>query len=275
MTLWPPRPGGRRILLRASVLVLGLALAGCPRPPVAPPVTRREPPAPAPAPEPVRVGDAPPAHEEPDVVGVVHVVQRGETLYRISRTYGVSVDDLLEVNGLEDARSIPIGFEVFVPGAARELPVSPAPAGEREPDAVSTLPRPTGARPGRLAWPLRGPDNQRAGVIYSKYGARQGQPHDGIDLSAPEGTTIVAAADGVVIFAGERSGYGSIVILRHAGQLLTLYAHASTLLVKEGDRVAEGTPVARVGRSGRTTGPHLHFEVRDGIKPRDPLPYLR
>jgi murein DD-endopeptidase MepM/ murein hydrolase activator NlpD len=79
----------------------------------------------------------------------------------------------------------------------------------------------------------------------------------------------------VVIYAGERSGYGSIVILRHAGKLLTLYAHASELLVKEGDTVAGGTPVARVGRSGRTTGPHLHFEVRDGTKPRDPLPYLR
>jgi murein DD-endopeptidase MepM/ murein hydrolase activator NlpD len=261
----------KRCSLRASALVL-LAIAACPRPPVAPPVTRREPPPAISRPE----GGAP-AHEEPNVVGVVHVVQRGETLYRISRTYGVSVDDLLEVNGLEDARSIPIGFEVFVPGATRELMVGLAPAGsaEREPEVVATLPRPTGERPGRLAWPLRGPDNGRAGVIYSKFGAREGQPHDGIDLSAPEGTTIVAAAAGVVIFAGERSGYGSIVILRHAGQLLTLYAHASTLLVKEGDQVAEGTPVARVGRSGRTTGPHLHFEVREGIKPRDPLPYLR
>jgi murein DD-endopeptidase MepM/ murein hydrolase activator NlpD len=188
------------------------------------------------------------------------------------------VDDLLEVNGLADARSIPIGFEVFVPGATRELPIDAAPSGsvEREPDVVATLPQPVGPRVGRLAWPLRGPGgNERAGVIYSKFGQRNGQPHDGIDLSAPEGTTIVAAAAGVVIFAGERSGYGSIVILRHSGELLTLYAHASELLVKEGDRVAEGTPVARVGRSGRTTGPHLHFEVREGIKPRDPLPFLR
>ena len=271
MTQRPPIRGGRRIPLRSSALLL-LVLAGCPRPPVAPPVTRREPPA-------VQRDRDPAAaqHEEPHVVGVVHVVRRGETLYRISRAYGVSVDDLLEVNGLADARSIPIGFEVFVPGATREVPVGPAPPGSQpEPQAVAKLPQPTGERPGKLAWPLRAAaDGSRAGVIYSKFGQRDGQPHDGIDISAPEGTTIVAAAAGVVIFAGERSGYGSIVILRHAGQLLTLYAHASELLVKEGDRVAQGTPVARVGRSGRTTGPHLHFEVREGIKPRDPLQYLR
>jgi murein DD-endopeptidase MepM/ murein hydrolase activator NlpD len=210
---------------------------------------------------------------------VVHVVRRGETLYRISRAYGISVEDLLEVNGLEDARSVPAGFELFVPGATREQQVGSAPSGsgpEAEPNAAATLPRPSGDRPGKLAWPLRDRNGSgRAGVIYSKYGQRDGQPHDGVDISAPEGTTIVAAAEGVVIFAGERSGYGSIVILRHSGQLLTVYAHASELLVKEGDRVAEGTPVARVGRSGRTTGPHLHFEVREGVKPRDPLPYLR
>jgi murein DD-endopeptidase MepM/ murein hydrolase activator NlpD len=267
-----PGRGGRRRLLRSGLLLL-FTLTACPRPPVAPPVTRREPP---PAAE--GADTRAPLHEEPDVVGVVHVVQRGETLYRISRTYGVSVADLLEVNGLDDARSLPIGFELFVPGAGRELGVEPAPSGsaEGETAAVATLPHPSGDRPSRLTWPLRAADGGgRAGVIYSKFGPRQGQPHDGIDISAPEGTTIVAAAPGVVIYAGERSGYGSIVILRHAGKLLTLYAHASELLVKEGDTVAGGTPVARVGRSGRTTGPHLHFEVRDGTKPRDPLPYLR
>ena len=260
---------------RGAAIALLLLLAACPKPPVAPPITREPaPPTTAAPPRTPRTG----AHEEPDVVGVVHVVRRGETLYRISRAYGVSVDDLLEVNGLDDARSLAVGFPLFVPGATRELdvPLPPAGASEQEPDVVATLPRPTGERPGRMTWPLRGSDgNQRAGIIYSKFGPREGQPHDGVDISAPEGTTVVAAAPGVVIFAGERSGYGSIVILRHAGQLHTLYAHASELLVKEGDRVAEGAPVARVGKSGKTTGPHLHFEVREGMKPRDPLPFLR
>ena len=86
--------------------------------------------------------------------------------------------------------------------------------------------------------------------------------------------THVFAAAGTVIFAGRQSGYGAIVILRHGDDLATVYAHASALLVSEGDEVEQGTPIARVGRSGRTTGPHLHFEVRKGTRPRNPLLYL-
>jgi murein DD-endopeptidase MepM/ murein hydrolase activator NlpD len=111
-------------------------------------------------------------------------------------------------------------------------------------------------------------------VLYSRYGIRKGQRHDGIDIAAPEGTGIGAAASGTVVYAGEQSGYGSIVILRHEGGLLTLYAHASKLLVRHGDRVGAGQPIAKVGRSGRTSGPHLHFEVREGTRPRNPLSYL-
>jgi murein DD-endopeptidase MepM/ murein hydrolase activator NlpD len=103
---------------------------------------------------------------------------------------------------------------------------------------------------------------------------RGGRRHDGIDISAPEGTAIHAASEGTVIFAGEQSGYGSIVILKHEGGIVTLYAHASKLLVDEGARVRRGDPIARVGQTGRTTGPHLHFEVRDGTRPRNPLLYL-
>jgi len=77
-----------------------------------------------------------------------------------------------------------------------------------------------------------------------------------------------------VIYVGRQSGYGLIVILRHDGNLITLYAHNSAVLVKDGDRVSAGTPIAKVGQSGRTTGPHLHFEVREGTRPRNPLPYL-
>ncbi len=103
---------------------------------------------------------------------------------------------------------------------------------------------------------------------------RAGQRHDGIDIAAPEGTPIHAAGEGTVIFAGEQSGYGSIVIVKHEGGLVTLYAHASKVLVDEGARVRRGEAIARVGQTGRTTGPHLHFEVRDGTRPRNPLLYL-
>ena len=111
-------------------------------------------------------------------------------------------------------------------------------------------------------------------MLYGRYGVRGGRRHDGIDLSAPEGTAIQAASSGTVIYAGDQPGYGSIVILRHQGGLVTLYAHCSALLVAEGATVTAGQPIARVGQSGRTTGPHVHFEVREGTRPRNPLLFL-
>jgi murein DD-endopeptidase MepM/ murein hydrolase activator NlpD len=140
------------------------------------------------------------------------------------------------------------------PAAARPVPPAyPAPASARD-DA-------------RLAWPLQG-------VLYGRYGVRAGQRHDGIDIAAPEGTPVLAAGAGSVIYAGEQAGYGALVILKHDGGLVTLYAHNSKLLVGEGERVRRGQPIARVGESGRTSGPHLHFEVRDGTRPKNPLLFL-
>ena len=214
---------------------------------------------------------------EPDLVGVVHVVKRGETIYRIARTYGIPPRELMEVNDLRDPRQLEVGMELFVPGAVQVVEVPPvAPGAAPEPEVVSPEPAPepapvpsraAQAKDMKLRWPVQG-------VLYSRYGVRQGQRHDGIDIAAPEGAYIGAAGPGTVVYAGAQSGYGSIVILRHDGGLLTLYAHASAILVHQGDRVEVGQPIARVGKSGRTSGPHLHFEVRDGTRPRNPLLYL-
>jgi murein DD-endopeptidase MepM/ murein hydrolase activator NlpD len=207
-------------------------------------------------------------HVEPDLIGSVHVVKKGETVYRIARTYGIEVRDLMEVNDLADPRQLEVGRELFIPGAVRPLDVPPLPPGvmpEPEPEPQA-LPRAPPADPS-LRWPLHG-------VLYSRFGVRQGQRHDGIDIAAPEGTPVVAAAPGTVVYTGRQSGYGAIVILRHQNGLITLYAHNSAVLVKEGERVEAGAPVAKVGQSGRTTGPHLHFEVREGTRPRNPLFYL-
>ena len=207
-------------------------------------------------------------HVEPDLVGTTHVVQKGETLYRIAKAYGVDPRELMDANGISDPRSLAPGQELFVPGAPRAVdaaPPLPGSAASRDPDPP--LPRRNGSA--KLAWPLQG-------VLYRGYGVKQGQRHDGIDLSAPEGTIVHAAAAGEVIYTGTQSGYGVIVILRHADSLITLYAHNSAVLVKDGDRVAAGTPIAKVGQSGRTTGPHLHFEVRLGLNgpTTDPLAWL-
>jgi lipoprotein NlpD len=260
-------------LRRAAAAAGLLALAAC--------VHRAPPRAPA--------ADAVP-HVEPDLVGVVHVVRRGETLYRIARTYGLDARELMDVNGLDDPRQLEVGAELFVPGATRELEVPPLGAsgapvadpppagrGEGEPRVISGVPpapvkppapRLAQAREVVLRWPVQG-------VLYSRFGMRQGQRHDGIDIAAPEGTAVGAAADGTVVYAGSQAGYGELVIVRHAEALLTVYAHASAILVRQGEQVAAGQPIARVGRSGRTTGPHLHFEVRQGTRPANPLLFLR
>lgn len=220
----------------------------------------------APKPPPIPLAASAELHVEPDLVGATHVVKKGETIYRIARTYGVEPRDLMEVNDLTDPRLLKPGMEIFVPGALRPLDVPPLPPGVvPEPEPVpSPAPAP---RDALLHWPLHG-------VLYSRFGVRQGQRHDGIDISAPEGTPVLAAGAGVVVYTGRQSGYGAIVIVKHDGGLVTLYAHNSAVLVKDGDRVDAGTPIARVGQSGRTTGPHLHFEVREGTKPRDPIPFL-
>jgi murein DD-endopeptidase MepM/ murein hydrolase activator NlpD len=236
-------------------------------------------PAPAPAPRPSATEGE---QEGADVAGVVHVVRRGQTLYRIARTYGVDPGDLMRTNGITDPRTLEVGQELFVPGATRvlevpEAPGTPPPAAE--PAKVPALrprtdpgreetpePASASARPA-LGWPLKG-------VLYGRFGVRGGAHHDGIDIAAPEGSPVLAAADGTVIFVGQQSGYGNVVIVRHDHGLVTVYAHNSAVMVQEGAHVARGQQVARVGQTGRTTGPHLHFEVREGVKPRDPLLYL-
>ena len=305
---------------RWVVAALALVLAACPAP------RRSLRPAPSPAaPLPPPASRAPPVplvseeqHDEPALEGIVHVVRRGETVYRIARAYGIDPADLMETNGISDPRTVAVGAELFVPGATREVEVPPAPvpgdpapagaqaalaaSGRGSSTSTSTItkapadagptthtpvpppdtgptshtaaPIPTapaadvrGAKEASLAWPLKG-------VLYGRYGVRAGRRHDGIDIAAPEGTQVAAAAGGTVIYAGEQSGYGAIVILRHDSGLVTLYAHNSRLLVDEGAHVRRGEPIARVGQTGRTTGPHLHFEVRDGTRPRNPLLYL-
>jgi len=259
------------VRLRAGLAGAALALAACAAPQHRPaaetgPVDGVHPPAASGA------GDD--LHVEPDLVGSTHVVQKGETVYRIAKTYGLEPRELMEVNGLTDPRLLQPGMELFIPGAPRPLDVPSLPPGVVEP-APQAVAAPSGsvaptAQNGKMHWPLQ----KGQGVLRQGFGVKQGQRHDGIDLAAPEGTPVLAAAPGQVVYTGRQSGYGVIVILRHASSLVTVYAHNSAVLVKEGDRVDGGTPIARVGQSGRTTGPHLHFEVREGTTPRDPLRYL-
>jgi murein DD-endopeptidase MepM/ murein hydrolase activator NlpD len=116
-------------------------------------------------------------------------------------------------------------------------------------------------------WPVNGP-------VVSGFGMRWGRMHEGIDITAPTGTPIRAAAAGTVIWSSWRGGYGNCVVIDHGNGLATLYAHASALLVSVGQRVGQGQTVALVGSTGNSSGPHLHFEVRVNGVAVDPLLYL-
>jgi murein DD-endopeptidase MepM/ murein hydrolase activator NlpD len=120
---------------------------------------------------------------------------------------------------------------------------------------------------GRFLWPS-------VGKITSPFGRRGREFHTGIDVAADRGTPIRASNSGTVTFAGSRGNYGNLVIINHGGGFETYYAHADSILVSVGDKVEKGQQIATVGTTGRTTGPHVHFEVRLNGNPQNPLSYL-
>ncbi|HXU65529.1 MAG TPA: M23 family metallopeptidase [Polyangia bacterium] len=199
----------------------------------------------------------PPMHPQPPP-GHWVVVAAGDSLDAIARRAGVPPEDILEANGLELPSQVRAGMTLFV--------LEPAP-----PPPAAPLPAAMVNETHQLRWPL----TTVAVTVGSPFGARWGRPHEGIDLPAPIGTPVFAAADGQVVYAGHSvRGYGNLVVIKHAGDLLTVYAHNSVLLVSQGQPVRAGDRIARVGQSGHATGPHLHFEVRRGQIPRDPMSYL-
>jgi murein DD-endopeptidase MepM/ murein hydrolase activator NlpD len=216
------------------------------------------------------------------LVAIHHRVAPGETMYRIARNYGLSVEELAAANGIKDPRGLSVGQELLIP-----VPEKPAATEDVEPELMVVQPgaplpangpkedakeaprarKPAPASKGLLDWPLKG-------VLYGRFGKKGREPHDGIDLAAPEGSPVRTAQEGTVLYAGEQHGYGLIVIVQHEGGLVTIYAHNKELRVTTGQKVRRAQVVATVGESGRTSGPHLHFEVRVDGKPVDPIDYL-
>lgn len=147
---------------------------------------------------------------------------------------------------------------------------APPPAAPPAPGPTPTVTSPPTTRPpstGQMIWPVNG-------VLTSRFGPRWGRMHNGIDIAAPTGTAIKAAAAGYVFYAGWMGGYGNVVLIDHGGGLTTLYAHQSQIQTSVGQSVGQGTVIGRVGSTGQSTGPHLHFEVRTNGTPVDPLGFL-
>jgi murein DD-endopeptidase MepM/ murein hydrolase activator NlpD len=149
---------------------------------------------------------------------------------------------------------------------AAQPPKAAAPAKPVDaPEVASVAP----ASAAGFSWPVQG-------KVILKYGATSdGLRNDGINIAAPAGAPVMAAADGTVAYAGNQlRGFGNLVLIRHANGLITAYAHNESLLVQKGDKVTRGKVIARVGSTGNVAKPQLHFEIRKGEEPVDPMKYL-
>ncbi len=211
----------------------------------------------------------------------VHRVESGDTAYGIAKKYGVALEELVALNELERPDKLSIGQELLIPGLVAEAhagtanpPPEVGPAPEAPPPMETTFdctakPMPTLERSKEgFAWPVVG------GVVVARYGTIEGLPHEGLDIAAPAGTPIRAAASGTVLFSGEQPGYGHIVIVAHDNGMATIYANNATNCVREQQKVGLGDVVAVVGQSGGVPSPRVYFELREGPKPVNPAKYL-
>jgi murein DD-endopeptidase MepM/ murein hydrolase activator NlpD len=241
----------------------------------------------------------------------VHVVAPGETLMKISRQYNVPLVELARLNNIPPHTKVNIGDHIKLPGGhtarrpeepkvaqpkalsgtpkakpgapkalaigqAKAEPPPAHPAAERVAVATPAAEPEPAADPvrsgnGRLTfrWPAKG-------RIITGFGPKtNGQTNDGINIALPEGTAIPAAQDGTVAYACiELKGYGILVLIRHADGYVTAYAHAKELLVRRGESIRRGQTIAKSGQTGNVDAPQLHFEIRKGPAPIDPMPLL-
>jgi murein DD-endopeptidase MepM/ murein hydrolase activator NlpD len=231
----------------------------------------------------------------------VHVVAPGDTLTKIARTYGTTLTELARINSIPPHTKLNIGDQIKVPGrtagtregaakVAQPLnpPAKPRPTAKAQPNTqvaghppaesasvVTPEPEPpvssvTAANGNpSFRWPAKG-------RVIAGFGPKtNGQQNDGINLALPEGTPVRASDDGVVAYAGnELKGYGNLILVRHANGYVTAYAHAKELMVKRGDPIKRGQVIARSGQTGNVDAPQLHFEIRKGPTPLDPMPLL-
>lgn len=220
----------------------------------------------------------------PNQDGIFYTLRKGEKVEDVCKRYGVNLNKLRQVNPTVDMVSIKAGEEIFLPGARPDAladgsgndDAKKAEKGAPEPKkAARKLDIPIrNSGSGAYRWPLMGRINSPFGWRQHPITKRR-DFHTGIDIKADRGTIIRGAGTGQVAYSGWMGGYGKVLVINHANGQSTLYAHCSELLVGQGVKVKTGDNIARVGTTGRSTGPHLHFEVRSGNSPVNPLKYLK
>jgi murein DD-endopeptidase MepM/ murein hydrolase activator NlpD len=269
--------------------------AGASAPSAAPPANRT----------PVAVAKAPPPAAPAPMMKKgwegQHTMKAGESLYGIARQHGVSLAELQRVNGIAEPTRVRMGTVISVPGRAepdrapppaaprvvQSSPVPPSQAriinapnepkgeqrtaalGDRRNDATEPAPPRETAASSKFRWPARG-------KVIAAFGKRaDGTHNDGINIAMPQGTDVHAAESGRVAYAGnELKGYGNLVLIRHDNGWVSAYAHADQILVKRDDVVRRGQVIAKAGKTGTVDQPQLHFELRHGAKPVDPVPHM-
>ncbi len=227
--------------------------------------------------------------------GRLHIVKRGETGIAIARAYGVEWQKIVAANGLTPPYVLEVGDRLLLPGtsqvaamsvedrarafnlqiddiitggepATRQAPARPSGTRPPAPATPATpLPTLTGDAP-RFGWPVEG-------RVLSGFGAKPGgRFNDGVNLKTSAGAPVRAAGDGVVAYAGDAiPGFGNLVLIKHAGGWVSAYGHNDAVLVIRGKRVARGDVIARAGATGSVSEPQVHFELRKGRTPVDPV----
>jgi murein DD-endopeptidase MepM/ murein hydrolase activator NlpD len=257
----------------------------------------------APAPKTASLGTLPANSSTPTLAVVpanpyVHVIESGESLYTIARRYDVTAQAIVQANGLGSPDKIFVGQKLIIPGrsgvaapivastttpatkvasldapketpiAETNTPVADAPAKVETPPVVkpviaSTEPVMSGAD--KFRWPVSGK------VITDFIASKQ----TGINIEAPEGASIRAAENGQVIYVGSGvEGYGNLVLIRHPNGYVSAYAHLKAISVQKGANVNRGDVIGQAGMTGSVSRPQLHFELRKGATPVDPIPLL-
>ena len=186
---------------------------------------------------------------------VAYTVQKGDNLTKLARRYDTTVSNITSYNGLQNPDRLLPGQVLYIPTGS-----------------IAALSRAADQRL-RMQWPVKG--RVSSGYVWRIHPILKNRHfHGGIDIVAPEGTPVKAAASGKVAEVGNRGNYGLAVVLEHSGGVTTWYGHNSKVLVRVGDHVKQGQTIALVGRTGLTTGPHLDFRIKIGDQTVDPLDWL-
>ncbi len=239
-----------------------------------------------PAPKEAKVEKPEPETYDPEDEGAFHIVGDGETLSHICDVYGLDLKKVATINKLKQPYKLRVGETVYLPadalleekkgcGEIKTAWATPSGRGQvKRPSYCNIAKAIRGRRDPavpKLKFPVPG------GVLTSPFGHRWGVFHRGLDIAANIGTPILACAKGRVIFTGTRKrfrNYGQVVLLDHGNGVYTHYAHLHRILVKKGQNVRQGQKIAQVGNTGRSTGPHLHLEVRVSNNLYNPLAYF-